>query len=235
MKIQNVFERIEIKYLITRDQMAAVVHAMEGHMLLDHFGHTTIRNIYFDTDTYRIARQSIEKPDYKEKLRVRSYKLVSDDDQVFVELKKKYESVVYKRREAMPLSEAKQWLLEGVRENTSQITREISYFCSLYEGIKPKVYLSYERDAYYDPNDSTFRVTFDENIRARSDDLSLTSDVGGVLLLPEDMIVMEVKTAGGMPRWLLDALTKEAIYPGSFSKYGAYYINHIANKMRWLA
>ena len=102
MSYTNVFKRYELKYLLTPAQRDAVLLGIAPYMQLDRYGHTTIRNIYFDTGDYRLIRRSIEKPAYKEKLRVRSYRLVGSDDTVFVELKKKYDGVVYKRRIALP-------------------------------------------------------------------------------------------------------------------------------------
>ncbi|MBQ2115565.1 MAG: VTC domain-containing protein, partial [Lachnospiraceae bacterium] len=99
MAEQSIFKRYEMKYMMTKKQRRYVLEAMLPYMKLDDYGHTTIRNIYFDTDDFRLVRRSIEKPVYKEKLRIRSYKQVCGDDKVFIELKKKYDGVVYKRRE----------------------------------------------------------------------------------------------------------------------------------------
>ena len=91
MTYQNIFRRYEIKYILTASQRLDLVSEMKGKMEIDKYGRTTIRNIYFDTDDNRLIRTSLDKPEYKEKLRVRSYSRVSEDDDVFVELKKKYE------------------------------------------------------------------------------------------------------------------------------------------------
>lgn len=129
MAYQAVFKRYEMKYKMTRKQRAAVLEAMLPHMRLDDFGHTTIRNIYFDTDTYRLVRRSIEKPVYKEKLRIRSYRQVSAQDKVFIELKKKYDDVVYKRRESLSQIETLEWLVKGTPfPKATQIGNEIDYF-----------------------------------------------------------------------------------------------------------
>lgn len=102
MAFQTVFKRYELKYMLTLEQKAKVLAAMEPYMELDKYGRTTIRNIYYDTDTYLLIRRSIEKTAYKEKLRIRSYSRADKDSTVFVELKKKYQSVVYKRRISLP-------------------------------------------------------------------------------------------------------------------------------------
>lgn len=228
MTYQTVFKRYELKYMITKEQKEKLLCVMKPYMRPDKYGRTTVRNIYFDTDNYRIIRESIEKPVYKEKLRIRSYKNGEDDDTVFVELKKKYKHVVYKRRLALPEKVAFDWLL-GVHplEKPTQISEEIDYFMEYYSSLHPAVFLSYEREAYFLKDDDNFRITFDENIFFRQNDISLDSDSGGVSLLPQDTILMEVKCSGGMPLWLAEFLSSQHIYKTSFSKYGTAYKNYI--------
>lgn len=223
MQYQNSFRRYELKYLLTPEQKAQVLAAMEGHMALDKYGRTTIRNLYLDTDSYRLIRRSIEKPAYKEKLRIRSYSKAAPGQPVFVELKKKYKGVVYKRRLAMPEQDALDWLLSGDSPPDSQIGREIDYFRSYYGNLTPKVFLSYDRDAYYCEKQKDFRVTFDDNILCRRENLSLGTDPWGEPILERGLVLMEIKTAGGMPLWMSDVLTREHIYKTSYSKYGTAY------------
>lgn len=224
MAYQSVFRRYELKYLITEEQKERILDAMEPYMALDKYGRTTIRNIYFDTDNYRLIRHSIEKPAYKEKLRIRSYKQATPDSSVFVELKKKYDSVVYKRRFALPEGEAMEWVSrEHHCEAVTQITEEIDYFIDYYETLHPTVFLSYEREAYYSIDGSDFRVTFDDHILCRQQDLSLESDIWGEPILEEGKVLMEIKTAGGIPMWMAHVLSEEHIYKSSFSKYGTAY------------
>lgn len=224
MAYQNVFKRYELKYLLTREQKEKVLEAMEDYMALDQYGRTTIRNIYFDTDNYRLIRHSIERPAYKEKLRIRSYRKASPESAVFVELKKKYQSVVYKRRLALPEVKAMEWVRGRVAcEKKSQISEEIDYFRSYYGDLKPTVFLSYEREAYYSKAGDDFRVTFDENILCRREDLSLESEPSGVPILEEGMVLMEIKCSGGIPLWMTHVLSKEHIYKTSYSKYGTAY------------
>lgn len=230
MAYQAVFKRYEMKYMMTRKQQKAVLEAMLPYMKLDSFGHTQIRNIYFDTDNYRLVRRSIEKPNYKEKLRIRSYKKVEAQDEVFVELKKKYDDIVYKRRESLSYTALSTWLEQGTETPfpiDTQIGREIAYFFTYYQTIKPKVFLSYEREAFYALDGSDFRVTFDENIMARREELSLSEEIWGERLMDEDCVLMEIKTSGGIPLWMTKMLTKERLYKTSFSKYGAAYQNMI--------
>ena len=227
MAYQAVFKRYELKYLLTAEQKEAILQTMEPYMALDQYGRTTIRNIYFDTENYRLIRRSMEKPLYKEKLRIRSYRKTEKKDKVFVELKKKYDGVVYKRRISMPQQAAMDWICNGVGAPDSQIGREIEYFRNFYEGIRPAVYLSYEREAYFSKDGSDFRVTFDDHIYARQDRLSLTEEPGGQSLLPEGMVLMEVKTSGAIPMWMVKFLTENRIFKTSFSKYGTAYQNMI--------
>ncbi len=228
MAFQTVFKRYELKYMIDAEQKKAVLEAMKPYMELDKYGKTTIRNLYFDTDSYLLIRRSIEKPAYKEKLRIRSYDKATDDSVVFAELKKKYKSVVYKRRISLPYDEAVNWITKKEHcDADTQISAEIDYFIDYYGTLHPTVFLSYEREAYYSKDKSDFRVTFDENILVRQEDLSLKSEVYGTPILPKDKIMMEIKCSGGIPLWMTETLSRHRIYKTSFSKYGTAYKNLI--------
>jgi len=221
MGFQSVFKRYEIKYVLSTAQKERLLLLMRAHMSPDPYGHSTIRNLYFDTPHYRLVSRSLERPAYKEKLRIRSYARIGEGDTAFVELKKKYDGVVYKRRLALPLREAMAWTCEGAcHPPHTQIVAEVDYSLRYYGTLRPVVYLSYERDAFYGLADKGFRVTFDENILARREELTLDSDPYGTPLLPAGSVLMEVKCAGGMPLWLVDFLTRERLYKTSFSKYG---------------
>lgn len=225
MASSTVFQRYEIKYLLTREQKDAVLSAMSPHMEPDSFGRSTIRNLYYDTDTYRLVRKSLERPIYKEKLRVRSYCTAKPDDEVFIELKKKYNSVVYKRRIGIHEKEAADYLAGRIpAPQRCQITDEIDYFRQFYGTLAPRVFLSYEREAFYERGNSSFRVTFDENILWRTTDLSLEAGIYGENILKPGQTLMELKTAGGIPLWMVDILTSEELRKTSFSKYGNAYI-----------
>ena len=233
MGYQSVFQRYELKYLLTRQQQETVLREMQPHMALDQYGKTVIRNVYYDTDNYLLIRRSIEKPAYKEKLRLRSYSQADSDTPVFVELKKKYDSVVYKRRLSMAEGQAMNWLRgEEIFSSTSQISREIDYFRDFYGSLRPTVFLSYERYAYYAKDGSDFRVTFDDRILCRETELSLTAPIYGASLLPEDMVLMEIKCSGGIPLWMTQLLSRERIYKTSFSKYGTAYQTLIFPKLK---
>lgn len=233
MSYQSVFKRYELKYMITKEQKNIILEYILPHMALDKYGRTTIRNIYFDTDSYLLIRRSIDKPTYKEKLRIRSYKRADSHSQVFVELKKKYDSVVYKRRISLPEADAMDWICNhNPCKKQTQISKEIDYFMEHYAPLHPKVFLSYERDAYYSRDGSDFRITFDENILFREDSLSLKSDVGGTSILDDGLCLMELKCSGGIPLWMTEILSREHIYKTSFSKYGSAYCNNIFHRLK---
>ena len=224
MAYQTVFKRYELKYLLTYKQKNSILAAVTSHMEPDEYGRTTVRNIYFDTDNYRLIRRSIEKPAYKEKLRIRSYSRATPQSPVFVELKKKYNSVVYKRRISLPEQEAMNWICQKQTcPKSSQISNEISYFIEYYKTLHPVVFLSYEREAFHSFEGNDFRVTFDENILCRQENLSLEADIGGTPLLGSHMVLMEIKCPGGIPLWMTHALTEEHLVKTSFSKYGTAY------------
>lgn len=232
MKDQMIFKRYEMKYMLNRRQFEELKEEMEQYMIADEHGKSTICSLYFDTPTFLLIRRSLEKPVYKEKLRLRSYGVADADTIVFVELKKKYDSVVYKRRVGMAEWDAERYLLQHEQVMDTQITREIGYCMTNYEKLAPSILLSYEREAYFGKGDHDFRVTFDQNILWRDYDLSLCKGIYGRPLLSEDQVLMEVKTAGGIPMWMVKFMSERNIYKTSFSKYGMAYIKKITKTMK---
>lgn len=224
---QGVFKRYEKKYMLTQPQYAGLLHAFEGKLAQDQYGLHTVSNIYLDTDDYALIRASIEKPVYKEKIRLRSYGIPRPEDSVFLELKKKYEGIVYKRRITLKHDEAAAYLFKGESPRVkSQILKEIEYFMGQYQPV-PKVLIAYDRTAYAGLADPSIRVTFDENIRFRTTTLDLSKGCWGTSLLPADAVLMEIKVADSMPLWLSQALSGLDIMQTSFSKYGQCYTLHL--------
>lgn len=221
MEIQNLFKRYEIKYLLGESQYRAVMAAFPGKTVEDEYGETTVCSLYFDTPDSRIIRRSLEKPFYKEKLRLRSYGAVDENGSVFIELKKKYDSVVYKRREKMTLWRAENFLAHP--DKHSQIASEIAYFLSYYPNVEPKTFIGCKRQAYYGANDRDLRITFDTDIVWRDYDLDLRKGSYGNAITQKNQYLMEIKTDGAMPLWLTSVLSANRIYPTSFSKYGRAY------------
>ena len=232
MKNQMIFQRYEFKYLMDLRQLQAVLTAMAPYMVPDEYSHSSIRNLYLDTPDYRLIRRSLERPVYKEKLRVRSYGQAGEQDQVFVELKKKYQSVVYKRRISLPQEQALACMDGRQPWPDGQIGAELAYTMEFYKVLRPAVFLSYERDSFCGVEDEEFRVTFDSQIRYRQEELTLDSDTWGTPILPSGQVLMELKVAGSLPLWMAHVLSEQRIFKTSFSKYGAAYQDIMLNRQR---
>ena len=222
--VQWSFQRIEEKYLLTSRQYDRLRAALNGRIEPDEYPRSTICNIYYDTPDYLLIRRSLDKPLYKEKFRLRSYGVPYEGSPAFMEIKKKYNGIVYKRRVQTELCQARRFMESG-REpevNDRQIFREIQWFCRSYDLI-PRVFLAYDRLAFKSVEDPELRITFDRKIRYRTDELSLAAGDHGTLLLPDDQILMEIKIPGAAPVWLSRILSELKIFPVSFSKYGKSY------------
>lgn len=218
----TVMQRTEMKYILTREQYEAFYPEFIAHMKLDEYGVTSIQSLYYDTPDRRLIRTSIEKPPFKEKIRLRSYGLNTNDKTVYLELKRKADGIVYKRRVGLKESEANRFLLKGEACGNGQIAKELMYFKNCYRLLEPAYLIIYERRAFYEEN-GDLRVTMDENIRYREYDLNLSTSLEGRRILPEGSIVMEIKVQAAIPLWLTHLLTKHKIYQGSFSKVGEAY------------
>lgn len=228
----DVFRRRELKFLIDQPQRQALQRLLEEKMVPDKYGRSTICNLYYDTPDYRLIRRSLEKPIYKEKLRLRSYGRISPGVDVFLEMKKKYKGIVYKRRIRVTQEQAVAFMeRRGELPKDSQIARELAYFRDFYADLAPRVYLSYEREAWYDPLDGGFRMTLDQNIRYRTTDLDLASPIDGRVLLPPELSLLEVKASGGIPMWLTEHLSSQKILKQSFSKYGNAYLEMLEERL----
>lgn len=229
---QEVFRRIEKKYIVDEPTYEKLIKKLDGHFVRDRYYKSTICNIYYDTPSHQLVRNSIEKPVYKEKLRVRSYGVPNDEDMVFVELKKKYKGVVYKRRVEMTLAQTRDFFAgKEVPHDNPQIENELKYFLKFYEGIAPAMYLSYDRLAYCGAEDPSLRLTFDTHILYREEQKELDKGIWGKELLPAGVRVMEIKIPNAMPLWLSTILDELEIYPASFSKYGTAYLNEFSEKI----
>lgn len=231
----EVFNRYEKKYMLDEVTFKRLLDRISDYMEPDKYNKNgqfySISNIYYDTDDNRLIRSSIEKPVYKEKLRMRSYGTPDTSDKVFLEIKKKYNGIVNKRRTSIVLEDAYQYMENGTFPKETeclnrQVLKEIDYFKSIYD-LKPKVYLSYDRYAFFEKNDGDFRVTFDTNIITRRGDVRLESGSYGNRLLPQNIYLMEIKINGSVPMWFTSCLSDLKIYPVSFSKYGTEYKRYV--------
>lgn len=224
-----VFERHEKKYRLSEETYQKLMEKLYEYMQCDQYGKHIICSLYFDTDDYLLIRRSIGKPKYKEKMRLRSYGIPTPQSTVFLELKKKLDGITYKRRIPMTFSDAIQYINEGKPpEENGQILEEVNWFMNIYKP-SPKVLVFYERIALFGIEDNNLRVTFDSDIRWRSDRLFEMVDDGTPLILPGERI-MEIKVNGSFPCWLSRILSELKIYPTSFSKYGTVYRNMFMEK-----
>lgn len=220
----DVFRRRELKFLLDDTQSTVIREALQRQMEPDAYGMNTICNIYYDTPDFRLIRHSLEHPVYKEKIRLRSYGVAKPDADIYLELKKKYKGVVYKRRIKVTETEGLAFMNRcGQLRKQNQISREILYFRDFYKTLQPQVYLCYDREAWYAPEDRGFRMTLDRNVRYRTTDLSLSSPFGGREILKQGQTLLEVKAEGAVPLWLVEILAREQIFKQSFSKYGRAY------------
>lgn len=228
----NTFKRYETKYIVSESQKLKLEDIIKEHMELDSYckknKNYLIRNIYYDTITNDFVHMSINKPIFKEKLRVRKYGFYNDGkDEFFLEIKRKSEKVVYKRRIKLSKKELEDFLIKGISPNRNefldnQVNKELLYLLKTYK-LEPKVFISYIRVAYFDKNDSDFRLTFDDEIHSRRKNLDFDFDSYDQKLIPDGYYIMEVKTKENYPLWFARALSNLKIYPSSFSKYGKEY------------
>ena len=229
MAYKKVFKRSEIKYIITQKQYQQLMALIEDKTRPDGYGTSLICNLYLDTPDFLLIRRSIEKPLYKEKLRVRSYGVANAQSVVYLELKKKFKGVVYKRRVALKNC-ALDAFLSGKGDGNDQVEKEIRYSLEFYKDIAPRMFISCERQAFYGKNDEDFRITLDTNIVWRDFDLTLDKGVYGNKLMESDTYLMEIKTDTAIPIWLSAFLSENKIFKQSFSKYGTAYTRLVLDK-----
>jgi len=221
------FKRYEKKYLLSTQQYESLLSRLAPHIVRDEFFQSTVCTIYYDSDDYSLIRNSIEKPVYKEKLRVRSYNTPDPHGEVFVELKKKFKGIVYKRRVRMEAVQAEAYLAgREAAPFENQIIRELDWFLRM-NPVKPKVFLACERSAYVARENPDLRITFDQNLRWRSTELDLTLGHHGQPVIDPSYVLMEIKVPGALPVWLARMLSELKIFPSSISKYGTCYKNYI--------
>lgn len=231
---KEVFMRNEIKYLISKKQYDALLERLENMVRVDEYGRTEIMNIYFDTDDYRLIRTSLDKPVYKEKMRLRTYGVPGDESNAFIEIKKKYNGVVYKRRISTSYSKAVDYLIEdrGLIHDDNQKLGEIEEMRHIYGKLKPAMTICYERVAMVGIEDPELRITFDSNIRWRTKEMDLKNGTYGRDIIGRDQYLMEIKIANSMSMELAKILSELRIFPVSISKYGRGYTDMIFREER---
>ena len=218
-EIISVMKRYELKYILNKEQVAYFQKEIIKHMKIDKYGLTTISSIYYDTPSCTLINKSIEKPAYKEKIRLRSYGLAKENSPVFLEIKRKNEKIVYKRRIVTTEKKADRFFNHDEEFDNNQISRELMAFKENYVVLEPKYLIIYDRTAYYQEN-SDLRITLDMNPRYRIEDLNLHTSTDGIPLLGEGEAILEVKVQHSVPLWLVKILNEGRIYQNSFSKVG---------------
>lgn len=218
------FARVETKYLLTLSQADQIEESLirEGFERLS-FGSPTVQSLYYDTADYALIRASLERPSYKEKLRLRAYGEAGHITNTFLEIKKKYRGVVYKRRTAMGLTQAAEALRTGLMPGEAgQVGREALYMARRY-GLSPAAVILYDRDAWISKVHPEVRITFDRNLSFRDWAMDLNCPDRGLSLIRADQRLMEIKTGGAYPLWLVRLLEEAGARRTHFSKYGLAY------------
>ncbi len=218
-EIINVMKRYELKFCLTNEQLPLFKEKLLEYMKVDKFGLTTIASLYFDTPNFSLINKSIEKPRFKEKIRLRSYGLATYDSKVFLEIKRKYDGIVYKRRIVTTEDEVNNFLKGNIEFEDEHISRELQSFKEEHPCLEAKYLIIYDRTAYYMDN-SDLRITIDENPRYRSKDLNLHTSMDGEKLLKDGGAILEIKVQHSIPIWLSKILTELKVYKTSFSKVG---------------
>lgn len=227
VKMIHTFRRYEKKYLITAEQADALFKKIGDRMRPDEYGETVICNLYYDTPDYLLIRRSLDKPKYKEKLRIRCYGVPNKDSLAFIEIKKKVAKIVYKRRIDTTYKKAVDYLKTGETDVEGQVKNELDWFLKSYEGIAPSTALFYTRTAFFDTVDPELRITVDKDIFWRRDDLDLTLGAYGERIIGENQRLLEIKISGTFPVWLAHTLSELNIFPSSFSKYGRAFLDFV--------
>jgi len=238
VRMANVFNRYEQKFILHETQMELIKSDLMDYIEMDRHSsqeYYTICNVYFDTNDDQLINHSVSKPNFKEKLRLRCYSNDKDSDLVFLEIKKKYNGYVNKRRTKITIDDAYMLVTQKVMPlrkeyHNTQVLNEIFYFV-YNKDLIPKVRLSYKREAYFSKEDPELRITFDSDIKTARDqisDLVFKDDQ----LIEDDLYILEIKTPYSIPMWLSRILTKHKIYPTSFSKYGSEFYNHLIDMKR---
>ena len=218
---ENIFRRVEEKYFLNKEQYKKLFNEINKYIEKDEYYKSNILNIYFDNNNSELIIRSGDKPIYKDKIRLRSYNVPSMNDDVFLEIKNKFNGITSKRRIKMKLNDFYNYINNG-KMNNSQIMNEIDYLFKYYD-LKPAYFVGYDRLSFKGKENNGLRITLDTNLRSRNDNLKLENGDYGELYFKDDTIIMEIKTLDSMPLWLTSTLSNLKIYPISFSKVGEIY------------
>ena len=216
------FKRVETKYVLKKDEQEELLERLKPYIEKDKYFKSKIGNLYFDNKNNELVINSLEKPIFKEKIRLRTY---GKPNEVFFEIKNKYDGVVRKRRVKLSLEDYYEFLNLTEEKIDNQILKEIKYYINYYN-LYPKIYIGYDRLSYQGISDHNLRITFDSNLRSRRDNLEIEKwDYGDIYFA--DYCIMEIKAKDSLPLWLVSILSELKIYPHSFSKYGGIYTKEL--------
>lgn len=229
-KLNKIFQRKEKKYHLSYGKYNRLIKELDLHMTRDEYGLHTINSLYYDTVNYDLISLARRKPNYREKLRIRCYGTDYVNAPYFLEIKKKVNKVIYKRRVDMNFYQVNDFINHGLLPINNSFSDELTLMevkRILDNNVFPSVMVIYDRIALFDNLDPNFRVTFDFNMRWRKDRLNFLHDDSGSIIAPEVDVIMEVKILKSYPLWFSQLLSELKIFPQSFSKFGEVYKRYI--------
>ena len=233
--LETTFKRIETKYIVSKDKLDKLIQDLKEYLVEDDYPISTISNIYFDTEDFDVLLDDDFGAKRKEKVRMRTYlSHPKADSQVFLEIKTKdQEGIGRKYRLLSTPSSIISFITKGhldvsitdtvVIETVKKLQRDYRF------AIKPRMYIYYDRYSLkekksiegYDYN--KIRITIDQNLIYRDENVSLFAGNHGAPLLDDSTVIMEIKAPGNKPQWLQDILDKYGLMEHKFSKYSCAY------------
>lgn len=226
------FNRFELKYLLPIEHAGEFKKAIKSFLHVDSFGEEgqyALTSLYYDTPDHRFYWEKIDGIKVRRKLRIRHYETrdaITPETPVFVEIKKRIDRVIIKKRAKMPYKDAVNLCNEGIMPakfdpKDKKTLEEVQSMFHTYP-LRPTLITSYFRHALIGTHyDLGLRVTFDTNIRFRDHDLDLTSKNRGKFIIPPNIALMEIKANGAIPYWLTEMIGAHNIRLIRVSKYCA--------------
>ena len=233
--LETSFERIETKYVVSKTDLHDLIEDLKDYLVEDDYPTSTISNIYFDTEDFQLIQDSLQNQYKKEKIRMRTYlSQPTLDSQVFLEIKTKdQEGVGRKFRLLSTPSSILNFITKGHLDASITDKIVIEKVKKLHQdykqGIKPRMYIYYDRYSLKEKkyiegyNYNKIRITIDQNLVYRDENVNLFSGNQGAPLLDDNTVIMEIKAPGNKPQWLQDILDKYGLIEHKCSKYSCAY------------
>lgn len=233
--IETSFKRIETKYIVAKTDLADLIEDLKTYLVEDDYPTSTISNIYFDTEQFDMIQDNSQGTKRKEKIRMRTYlSQVQPDNQVFLEIKSKDSTGVGRKYRLLSTPHSiTQFMTKGQLDSSIKDQMMIEKIQQLQEeyqqAIIPRMYIYYDRFSLKEKKEisgfpyNKIRVTIDQNLTYRDNNVSLFSGKDGFPLLNEDIVIMEIKAPGRKPQWLQDILDQYGLVEQKFSKYSCAY------------